>query len=101
MVCLLWVGDRREVRELYPPDDESLDWLYALSEDDPRLLRATIIDRTPLEDDDDWDGPVYMMTDVILFRGYSVYPPCWYPEPARPEPPDEVQLATKKKGKKK
>ncbi len=101
-MVLLWVHDRREIREFYDPSDLlSLEWLYALSEDDPRLLRATIIDRRELEDDDYWGGPSFFMSDVILFRGYSVYPACWYAERATPEGPEEVALAPKpKKGKK-
>ena len=97
------MGERHEVREFYNHADLlSLNWLYALSEDDPRLLRAIVIDRTPLEDDDDWDGPLYTMTDVIMFRGYSVYPPGWYAEPAQPEQEEAAPPAAKpKKGKKK
>ena len=97
------MGERHEVREFYNHADLlSLNWLYALSEDDPRLLRAIVIDRTPLEDDDDWDGPLYTMTDVIMFRGYSVYPPGWYAEPAQPEQEEAAPSAAKpKKGKKK
>lgn len=103
IVSLLWANDRKEVREFYEPEDLlSLHWLYMLSEEDPRLLRATIIDQQTLEDDDYWGGPAYFMTDVILFRGYSVYPACWYPEPAPPAPTDDVAPAAKpKKGKKK
>jgi hypothetical protein len=72
-----------------------------LSEDDPRLLRATIIDRRPLEDDDYWGVSSFFMSDVIMFRGYSVYPACWYAEPAQPEPQEETVPAAKpKKGKK-
>ncbi len=97
------MGERHEVREFYNHADLlSLNWLYALSEDDARLLRALVIDRTPLEDDDDWDGPLYTMTDVIMFRGYSVYPPGWYAEPAQPEQEEAAPPAAKpKKGKKK
>lgn len=103
MVTLLWANDRHEVREFYDPEDlTSLHWLYMLSDEDTRLLRATIIDQRPMDDDDYWGGPSYFVTDVILFRGYSVYPACWYAEPPAPEHHEEAAPAPKpKKGKKK
>jgi hypothetical protein len=101
MVSMLWANDRREVREFYDPEDLlSLNWLYMLSEEDPRLLRATIIDQCPLDDDDHWGGPSYFVTDVIMFRGYSVYPSCWYAEPPAPEQHEDATVAKPKKGKK-
>jgi hypothetical protein len=103
IVSLLWLNDRREVREFYRHEDLlSLDWLYALSDDDPRLLRAIIIDARPLDDDDYWGGSSLFVSDVIMFRGYSVYPACWYPEPAQNEPTEDAAApAVKpKKGKK-
>lgn len=106
MVSLLWQGDRREVREFYHPDDLlSLHWLYLLSDEDPRLLRAVVMDQHPMEDDEYWGGPAYFVTDVLLFRGYSVYPACWYHDAITPpEPVDEAAPAAPskpKKGKKK
>lgn len=102
MVSLLWANDRHEVRELYEPEDLlSLHWLYMLSEEDPRLLRATIIDQKPMDDDAHWGGPSYFVTDVIMFRGYSVYPACWYAEPPAPDHPEDAPIAKPKKGKKK
>ena len=102
MVKLLWTNDRHEVREFYDPEDlQSLNWLYMLSEEDPRLLRATIIDQQPMDDDETWGGPSYFVTDVIMFRGYSVYPACWYAEPPAPEQTEEAATAKPKKGKKK
>lgn len=103
MVAMLWANDRHEVREFYDPEDlTSLHWLYLLSEEDPRLLRATIIDQRPMDDDDSWGGPSYFVTDVIMFRGYSVYPACWYADSPEPEQGEDTAPASKpKKGKKK
>jgi hypothetical protein len=101
MVSMLWANDRREVREFYDPEDlMSLHWLYVLSDEDPRLLRATIIDQRPMDDDAQWGGPSYFVTDVIMFRGYSVYPACWYAEPPAPEQPEDAPVVKPKKGKK-
>ena len=101
MVSMLWANDRREVREFYDPEDlMSLHWLYVLSDEDPRLLRATIIDQRPMDDDAQWGGPSYFVTDVIMFRGYSVYPACWYAEPPAPEQLEDAPVAKPKKGKK-
>jgi hypothetical protein len=55
-----------------------------------------------MDDDAQWGGPSYFVTDVIMFRGYSVYPACWYAEPPAPDQHEEATAVAKpKKGKKK
>lgn len=91
---------RREFRECTKQEAHDLGWVYALADSDHRLLRVTVVETLDLIGDEDYGGPALFVTNIVCFKGFHTYPPFWYQETARRDPPEE-QVAPPKKAKKK